>query len=54
MNESLAVVKDILANMPNDATGVRVNRGWGIFYRYDELEKSGKFKVPHRRLRYSN
>lgn len=54
MNVQLEVVKDILVNMPNDATGVRVNRGWGIFYRYDELEKNSKFKVPHRHLRYSN
>lgn len=54
MNETLDVVKDILANMPKDATGVRINRGWGIFYRYDEFEKNGQFQVPHRRLRYSN
>lgn len=54
MNETLEVVKDILANMPNDATNVRINRGWGIFYRFDELEKSGKFTIPHRYLRYCN
>ena len=52
MKETLETIKDVLTNMPNDATGVRINRGWGIFYRLDELEKTSKFTTPHRYLRY--
>lgn len=50
----LTVVKDILNNMPLDATEVRINRDWGIFYKYNLIEKRSPFNTPHRYLRYCN